>query len=67
VDAGQLGFKCETHRKIYYVDGHANSETMKKYRKMMVSEYLKNDAPMDPDTCNITGGPRREERNQDRQ
>jgi hypothetical protein len=42
---GRLGFKYETHRKTYYVDGHEKPKT-KKYRKTMVSEYLKNELRM---------------------
>jgi hypothetical protein len=37
---GRLGFKYETRQKTYYVDGHEKPET-KKYRKTMVSQYLK--------------------------
>jgi hypothetical protein len=41
----RLGFKYEPRRKCYYVDGHEKPET-KKYRKTMVSEYLKNELRM---------------------
>ena len=41
----RLGFKYETRRKTYYVDGHEKPET-KKYRKTMVSAYLKNELRM---------------------
>jgi hypothetical protein len=33
----QLGFKYETRRKIYYVDGHEKTE-IRKYRKKMISK-----------------------------
>ncbi len=36
----RLGFKYEVCQKCYYVNGHEKPET-KKYRKTMVSEYLK--------------------------
>ncbi len=42
---GRLGFKYETRRKTYYVDGHEKPET-KKYRKTMVSQYLKSELCM---------------------
>jgi hypothetical protein len=35
----QLGFKYETHIKIYYVDGPKYPET-RKYRKKMIRNYL---------------------------
>jgi hypothetical protein len=38
-------FKYETRRKCYYVNGHEKPET-KKYRKTMVSKYLKNELRM---------------------
>jgi hypothetical protein len=42
---GRLGFRYETRRKTYYVDGHEKPET-KKYRKTMVREYLKSELRM---------------------
>jgi hypothetical protein len=42
---GHLGFKYETRRKTSYVVGHKKPET-KKYRKTMVSKYLKSELHM---------------------